>query len=64
VALILLGVGVKGLALIDGSVWIPDLFNGAALILAVGLTVLARRQALRRSKRRAVAAETSQAELA
>ena len=64
VALILLGVGVKGLALIDGSVWIPDLFNGAALILAVGLTVLARRQALRRSKRRAVAAETSQAESA
>jgi ribose transport system permease protein len=60
VALLLLGVGVKGLALINGSVWIPDLFNGAALILAVGLTVLARRLALRRAKRRAIAAETDQ----
>lgn len=32
-----LAVGVKGLQLAGAPVWIPDLFNGAALLLAVGL---------------------------
>jgi ribose transport system permease protein len=32
-----LAVGVKGLQLAGAPVWLPDLFNGAALLLAVGL---------------------------
>ena len=58
VAILLLGIGVKGLSLITGEVWIPDLFNGVALIVAVGLAVLLQRRAVNRSKRRAIKTET------
>lgn len=37
VAVYVLAVGVKGLQLAGSPVWIPDMFNGAALLLAVGL---------------------------
>jgi ribose transport system permease protein len=37
VAVYVLATGVKGLQLAGGPVWIPDLFNGVALLLAVGL---------------------------
>ncbi|MDQ2850556.1 MAG: ABC transporter permease, partial [Actinomycetota bacterium] len=37
VAAYVLAVGVKGLQLAGLPVWIPDLFNGTALLLAVGL---------------------------
>jgi ribose/xylose/arabinose/galactoside ABC-type transport system permease subunit len=37
VAVYVLAVGVKGLQLAGLPIWIPDLFNGAALLLAVGL---------------------------
>lgn len=37
VATYVLATGVKGLQLAGAPVWIPDLFNGAALLLAVGL---------------------------
>jgi len=37
VAAYVLAVGVKGLQLAGLPIWIPDLFNGAALLLAVGL---------------------------
>jgi ribose transport system permease protein len=37
VAVYVLAVGVKGLQLAGAPVWIPDMFNGLALILAVGL---------------------------
>ncbi len=40
VAVYVLAVGVKGLQLAGAPVWIPDLFNGLALILAVGLAQL------------------------
>jgi ribose transport system permease protein len=33
-----LAVGVKGLQLAGAPVWIPDLFNGTALLLAVGMS--------------------------
>lgn len=33
-----LAVGVKGLQLAGAPVWLPDLFNGLALLVAVGLT--------------------------
>jgi ribose transport system permease protein len=36
-AVYVLAVGVKGLQLSGAPVWIPDAFNGAALILAVGM---------------------------
>jgi ribose transport system permease protein len=37
VAVYVLATGVKGLQLAGAPVWIPDLFNGGALLLAVGL---------------------------
>ncbi|MGI8592715.1 MAG: ABC transporter permease, partial [Nakamurella sp.] len=37
VAAYVLAVGVKGLQLAGLPIWIPDLFNGAALLVAVGL---------------------------
>ncbi|MFF7332007.1 ABC transporter permease [Streptomyces sp. NPDC008150] len=48
-----LAVGVKGLQLAGLPVWIPDLFNGTALLAAVGLAAwrrppMSRREALRR----------------
>ncbi len=52
IALFLLGTGVKGLQLLGGQVWIPDLFNGLALLTAVGLAVYLQRRQIRRSKSR------------
>lgn len=37
VAVYVLATGVKGLQLAGAPIWIPDLFNGGALLLAVGL---------------------------
>jgi len=52
VAVIVLATGVKGLQLAGAPIWIPDLFNGAALLLAVGLakweTTASRAGAVRR----------------
>lgn len=39
VALFVLATGVKGLQLAGGQLWVADLFNGVALILAVGLAI-------------------------
>ena len=50
VALFVLATGVKGLQLAGGQLWVADLFNGAALIIAVGVAVHA--QSKRRSKAR------------
>jgi ribose transport system permease protein len=38
IAVLVLAVGVKGLQLAGAPVWIPDLFNGTALLLAVGMS--------------------------
>ncbi|MEC3978016.1 hypothetical protein [Amycolatopsis sp. H20-H5] len=64
VAAYVLATGVKGLQLAGLPIWIPDLFNGLALLLAVGLaawcrTPTARRTALSRflRLRRAVSAD-------
>jgi ribose transport system permease protein len=53
VALYVLAVGVKGLQLAGGEYWVSSLFNGVALILAVGIAVSAqeRRRALPRRVR-------------
>jgi len=56
VAVVVLAVGVKGLQLAGAPVWLPDLFNGAALLAAVGFaqyqrSPTARRAGLRRSLR-------------
>lgn len=62
IAVYLLATGVKGLQLVGAPYWIPDVFNGAALLLAVGLSVARNdfrlRQALT-SRRKAVAAKYS-----
>ena len=42
VAVYVLAVGVKGLQLAGAPVWIPDLFNGVALLLAVGFAQVQR----------------------
>ncbi|XKK61432.1 ABC transporter permease [Streptomyces sp. ARC32] len=39
IAVYVLATGVKGLQLAGAPVWIPDLFNGLALLLAVGMAV-------------------------
>ncbi|MDX6397534.1 MAG: ribose transport system permease protein [Gaiellaceae bacterium] len=49
IAVYVLATGVKGLQLVGAPFWIPDLFNGAALLLAVGLS---KNEALRWSLRR------------
>ena len=41
VALYVLAIGVKGLQLVGGQYWVSSLFNGLALILAVGVAVAA-----------------------
>jgi ribose transport system permease protein len=55
VAVYVLAVGVKGLQLAGAPVWLPDLFNGVALLLAVGLArfqrTAARTDAIRRTLR-------------
>jgi ribose transport system permease protein len=38
ISVYVLAVGVKGLQLAGAPVWIPDLFNGVALLLAVGMS--------------------------
>jgi ribose transport system permease protein len=52
VAVYVLATGVKGLQLAGAPVWIPDLFNGVALLLAVGMAkfqrVAGRTSAIRR----------------
>jgi ribose transport system permease protein len=50
VAAYVLAVGVKGLQLAGLPVWIPDLFNGAALLLAVGLAAWRRTPSTRRTR--------------
>jgi ribose transport system permease protein len=65
VAVYVLATGVKGLQLAGAPVWIPDLFNGVALLLAVGLARVqsraGRASAIRRMLRRggAVTAPTA-----
>jgi ribose transport system permease protein len=43
IAVFALATSVKGLQLAGAADWLPDLFNGVALILAVGLSVRRRR---------------------
>jgi len=49
VAAYVLAVGVKGLQLAGLPIWIPDLFNGAALLIAVGLAAWRRTPTTRRA---------------
>ena len=50
IAVYLLAVGVKGLQLQGAPLWVENLFNGAALILAVSLAVVGQRLQRGRSK--------------
>ena len=52
-AVFTLAVGIKGLQLVGAPFWLSDFFNGAALLVAVGL---ASNQLTRRRRRRAAAA--------
>jgi ribose transport system permease protein len=49
-ALYLLATGVTGLQLIGGQLWITDLFNGVALIVAVSAAVIAGKRKSRRQR--------------
>jgi ribose transport system permease protein len=55
-ALFLLATGVTGLQLAGGELWITDLFNGVALILAVSASILGARMRSRRQRRAAARA--------
>jgi ribose transport system permease protein len=57
IALILLATGVKGLVLAGGPLWITDMFNGVALLAAVGLSLWFQRRRAARAARRATAVE-------
>jgi ribose transport system permease protein len=63
VSVYVLATGVKGLQLAGAPVWIPDLFNGLALLLAVGSAryrrTASRAGAVRRTLRRRDAAATA-----
>lgn len=51
-AVYLLATGVKGLVLMGADVWVPDLFNGLALIVAVGLASVQRRAKVKEAAER------------
>ena len=51
-ALYLLETGVDGLQQVGGPLWVTDLFNGAALVLAVGIAVVSERRRERRVRSR------------
>lgn len=51
-AIYLLGTGVTGLQLAGGQVWLTNLFNGAALIIAVSAAVIANRMRRRKDTQR------------
>ncbi|MDQ6523965.1 ABC transporter permease [Nocardioides sp. LHD-245] len=51
IAVVLLATGVKGLQLMGNQLWVTDLFNGLALLVAVGAAVLSGRRTRRRRRR-------------
>lgn len=52
IAIFLLATGVKGLQLAGAADWVTDLFNGAALIIAVGLSLWSNRVDLKALKKK------------
>lgn len=58
-AIFLLGTGVQGLQLVGGEVWVTALFNGVALIVAVGAVLLVGRIQEQRAIRRPARASRS-----
>lgn len=53
IAILLLGTGVAGLQLLGAPIWVTALFNGVALIVAVGAVLMVKRVQERRAVRRA-----------
>lgn len=56
VALTLLATGVKGLQLLGGELWVTDMFNGLALIVAVSAAVLSAKRVPRAARKRRIKA--------
>jgi ribose transport system permease protein len=52
IAIFLLATGVKGLQLVGAASWVTNLFNGLALIVAVGMSVVGQRWRVGRRSRR------------
>lgn len=52
IAIYVLATGVQGLQLVSGAVWLSDMFNGVALIIAVALSIKRRPSASTRRSRR------------
>ena len=50
IALLLLAIGVKGLQLMGNQLWVTDLFNGLALLVAVSAAVLSAKRLPRRKR--------------
>jgi ribose transport system permease protein len=51
IAIYTLATGVKGLSLATGALWVNDMFNGVALIVAVGFATWRQRAMLKRPRR-------------
>ncbi len=62
VAIFVLATGVEGLELVSGQQWLPDMFNGVALVAAVALAV-GRQRPSRRARRRSQAADVDESAL-
>lgn len=58
IAVYVLAVGVKGLLLAGAPLWLPDLFNGIVLLLAVGLSIRRSRARIRATERSVESAAT------
>ena len=53
IALLLLAIGVKGLQLMGNQLWVTDLFNGLALLVAVSAAVLGAKRIPKRKRKAA-----------
>jgi ribose transport system permease protein len=62
IAVYVLAIGIQGLQYVTGVQWLGDMFNGVALVVAVGFASLSPVLKSRRAEAKAVAAESAKAE--
>jgi ribose transport system permease protein len=64
IAVFLLATGVQGIELAGGPVWVPDMFNGVALIAALALAAMLEKRTHARARQRSARTPLSNAEVA
>lgn len=60
ISVFLLAIGAEGLQLASGALWVPDMFNGVALIVAVSLTAISGRRRVKRASENVEAGEAAE----